>query len=142
MDETILKGVNLNSATFRRAKLFAVFIKDSVLQKADFQNAEIFNGGFENTLLRRANFDNAVLGGTETFQFCDASGATFRNATLRKPFFWKVDLTEADFTNASVFDGLNRPWSLLELLKYPYWAKLCRTKMPDGSISNRDCPEQ
>jgi hypothetical protein len=139
--ELVLTGVYLTSATFTKAKLGAVYFKDSFLSGVDFQNAQLDNGGFMYTSLVRANFDNAILEAPFTFMRSDARGATFRHARLQDVSFLRTNLTDADFTGASVFDGYNRPITLVQLLDSSS-TTLCHTTMPDSTISNRDCPTE
>lgn len=60
----------------------------------------------------------------------DLHSAKLTNAVLRHADLTRADLRGADLTDAEL---------AVSVTTFP-GVKLCRTKMPDGSINNRDCP--
>lgn len=129
LQNTILGGAKLSDANFTQANL----------QGAVLRQANLANANFEGANLSQADF--RCGGGTCTYLF----NTSFKNANLRGADFQRVgftpegevglpqvDFTEADLREAN-FEGASLKGALLDK------AKLCETRMPDGTISNRDC---
>ena len=140
---------NFNNADFSEANL-----QNAVLGGAKLKNANFSNANLKQAVLRQANLENAIFNraNLEKADFrCGAGTCTylantsFRKANLTGADFRyvgftpvgeiglpNVDFTEADLSEAN-FEGASLKGALIER------AKLCKTTMPDGKISNRDC---
>ncbi|PRD40886.1 hypothetical protein C5748_24350 [Phyllobacterium phragmitis] len=161
------KGTNLTGANLSGANLFWVDMSNATLRRANLTGAQsgpdAMNGicsDFTNADFSDAKLEKANLCGS--FYNANLNGADLRNATIfgnvmglskraaeapgveidpsttdTKPspgrFGGKIDLTGADLRGATIF-------SETKLTPHGYgFAILCRTKMPDGSTSNRNC---
>lgn len=163
------KKADLTGANLSSTKLYWVDMSGATLKRANLNGAQstpdAMNGicsQFPNADFSDANLEKAKLCGT--FYNAEFSGANLRNATLfgnvaglsskdakaqgnvetdppadiprsvtKGRFGGKIDLTGADLHGATLF-------SETKLTDGGYaFAILCRTTMPDGTTSNRDC---
>lgn len=130
LQEAIFGATQLSDANFSKANLERAILRQANLARANFEGANLSQADFSCgagtcTYLSDTNFRNANLTGAD-FQ---AVGFTPAGETgLPNVDFTGADLTRADFTYASLKGALMEK------------AKLCETIMPDGTISNRDCP--
>lgn len=139
LEEANLSKANLEGAILGAAKLSSANLSGANLRFAVLRQAELHNTVFDGADLTSAEFRCGA--GTCT----RLSGTSFRNANLTRADFRVVgftpvgeeglegvDFTGADLTEAT-FEGASLRGALMEQ------AKFCRTIMPDGSLSNRDC---
>jgi uncharacterized protein YjbI with pentapeptide repeats len=143
-----LNGVDASGALFNN-----VYIAGAEATRLDAENAKITDPtGGANTYdarLVKANFQGSELDGV-SLNHADLDGADFRNATWNAveaatASFRGADLSGfrgetpnvylADFTDAKLHGA---PFTDTNL----QWTTLCGTEMPDGKISDRDCPDK
>jgi uncharacterized protein YjbI with pentapeptide repeats len=162
------KGANLTEANLSGATLYWVDMSNANLKGANLSGAKSTTdtmaglcSNFSNAEFSGAKIVKARLCGT--FYDADFSGANLRNTTItgtvaglsaqaakaqgsvatdangypvpatKGRFGGKINLTGADLRGARLFSETKlRPQGYA-------FAILCRTKMPDGRISNRDC---
>lgn len=110
--ERDLSGMNLEGANLDRTTLFRTNLAGANLAGARLRNADV----------QAANLVGASLARVR------ASRSYFNAANLSGAVLDFADLTDASLREAILPDPI------------PPSAKLCRTIMPDGSVSNRDCP--
>ncbi|GGA87244.1 hypothetical protein GCM10011491_13650 [Brucella endophytica] len=157
------KGANLTGANLSDANLFWVNMSGATLKRANLTGAQstpdAMNGlcsDFTNADFSEAKLHKANLCGS--FYNANFTGANLRNAKIyghaqgvsdkaagqndvgpvpsdaaKGAFGGKINLTGADLRGATLFTET-------KLTRQGYrFAILCRTKMPDGKTSNRDC---
>ena len=87
---------------------------------------------FSGSTLEGASFVGSNLEGV-FFEGANLRDVDFQDANLRGASFYQADLSGSDFTDADL-ENADMEDAMLEGVIY------CRTKTPDGSVSNRDCP--
>jgi hypothetical protein len=87
--------------------------------------------------LRRAQLAK-ISGQGADFSGAQAQGASFGAACLQRANFTGANLTGAQFGKACLF-GVDLRDAIVDVSRTLRTALLCRTTMPDGSVSNRDC---
>lgn len=116
LQKSILPLTQLKLAIFREADLQDANLQKANLEEADFQNAVLTNANLEGAVLHKANL-----------RYADLRNANLKNADFKNAILTGANLSGADdgiiFFNEANFSE----------------AKFCKTKMPDGSINNRDC---
>ncbi|MBD2181215.1 pentapeptide repeat-containing protein [Planktothrix sp. FACHB-1375] len=149
-----LSNQDLSLRQFNNADFSKANLQNVVLGGAKLRNAKFSYANLKHSVLRQANLENANFDGANLSQAdfrCGAgtctylSGTSFKNANLTGANFQSVGFTpvgeiglpNVDFTGADLreanFNGASLKGALLER------AKFCKTRMPDGKISNRDC---
>jgi uncharacterized protein YjbI with pentapeptide repeats len=106
------------------------------LRNVDLSRADLSKAYLVNTDLRGANLNNANLSGAYM------NGTRLLGARLIGANFTGAELELTDFTGAILEDvELSRAYLLHALVTVEQLngARLCKTVMPDASISNRDC---
>lgn len=119
-----LGGEELSEADFSRANVRGVGFSDAILTDAMFNRARGRGADFQNAFLERTDFTRAEL-----------NGAQFYGAYLSATKFARAVLTDVDLSGIQTDGVQGRKATTREVLK----AKLCRTTLPDGKVSNRDC---
>lgn len=105
-------GATAKEANFSQAKLKKAAFSKSILEKAYFGFANLMEASLNGADLREANFNGANL-----------SKANFEDAKFKKTNLYKSNLTEAKgLTDEQLGEAI-----------------LCRTILPNGVISDRDC---
>lgn len=156
-----LKGASLQGASFRRLQLKSIDLKkpnladtdlsDVIWEQANFFGSFLGGARLNRAILKGANFENAQLQNADllgadlsnsNFTGADLDGVDIRAANLtgancqraifnsdgpRDPQFLGANFTDANLKDAEIYEEDYR-------LVY-----LCRTTMPDGTVSNRDC---
>ena len=98
-------STDLRNANLERANLSEAIFESGTLEGARLEEVVAINAVFSETNISNANLNNANLesceftGGANVLDF---SESTFVNANLQKATFIGVDLTNADFTDASM----------------------------------------
>ena len=118
---------DLSDASLMSAWLVGSRWDGSRFDRATLVNAEIGGAVMQGVSLVGATLDGANLENARIVS-ADLTGASLRDASLVDILVLSADLTDADLTGASL--------ALTDLAG----AILCRTVMPDGAISNRNCP--
>jgi uncharacterized protein YjbI with pentapeptide repeats len=109
-----LRGANMRGAILRNANL-----SDAVLTGSDLRRANVRGTELANAYLDRANLSGADLRGAKLF------GSYLKNVVLKGTRLEGIDLSQTQGLRNT--DVLNQS------------ARLCKTTLPDGKISNRDC---
>ena len=107
-----LRKANLSSTSFVEANLLRAILDGAILKEADFERANLFEANLGGVNLRHTNLREANLRKV-ILHLADLEGANL----------WYADLTGASYLSTANLRG----------------TKFCKTKMPDGSINNRDC---
>ncbi len=151
-----LSGENLALRNFNYANFYKANLENAVLGGTKLENTRFTKANLKQAVLRQADLENAVFDGanlTEADFSCGGGSCTylantsFKNANLYNANFsyvgtteWEIEtkgLPNVDFTDANLtkatFEGANIKGAKLDK------AILCKTTMPDGKISNRDC---
>jgi|GEM_PF-416352 len=165
-DFTSLKFSNLNNANLEGAKLEGVNLNDANLRSANLKNASvssdavikrntayIVKSSFKNANLTDANLTNITASGV-VFDRANLSNAVLAEADLSVSKFGKnelfnslmeADLTNADLSNSQLdranFSGARLQDANLNNANLES-AVLCKTTMPDGSISEAGCQDE
>jgi len=131
--EAYLGGANLRGATLDNVDLANVRLIGADLEGANLQTAKLQGADFTGANLKNADLENADLSAEEGIKLisADLQGANLRNANLRGANLTSANLANANLMNADLSDVTSSDYSK---------AKLCQTKMPDGEMSDRDCP--
>ena len=119
-----LGGEDLVGANFSRADVRGANFSDATLGGARFTRARANGADFGNAFLERTDFTRARL-----------KGAEFFGAYVTRVRFTGAILTDVDLRGIQTDGMAGRRAVTREVLK----AKLCRTTLPDGRVSNRDC---
>jgi hypothetical protein len=115
------KGAKLNEARFGGSDLKGANLKCADLSGAVLEAADLGGADFKGALLQHANLEDADLSGAD-FKSADLQHADLTDAKVSKAKFHFADLTDATISQ----DQKNN-------------MKLCKTTMPDGVVSKRDC---
>jgi uncharacterized protein YjbI with pentapeptide repeats len=122
-----LNGIDLTEAKLSGAKLAGAKLAGATLDKAVFAGVGLKGLNFNRVSLIEADFRLANWNLNHGANFSNGRGSgsemIFFDPPNDKP---DADFTEANLTGAIMPDA-------------PEHARLCRTKMPDGTINNRDC---
>jgi uncharacterized protein YjbI with pentapeptide repeats len=140
-----VNGANATGATIARVSFAKAEGIGFVAHDTTFDSANIFDAQ-----MRQANFADSTFKGTSLsrsrFDGADFEGATIRGAVMDVARFVGADLRRAtidggrlyfvDLTDATLRDAVidASPAALM-------WTFLCGTELPDGTTSDRDCPE-
>ena len=101
-------------------------------EAADFSGSTLEGASFVGSNLEGVFFEGANLRGVD-FKDANLRGVDFKDANLRGASFYQADLSGSDLTGADL-ENADLDDAILEGVIY------CRTKTPEGSISDRDCP--
>jgi uncharacterized protein YjbI with pentapeptide repeats len=151
LDGGRLAGVQASRAGLRTASLLAVFAPalqahTSLISNVSFFASTLTGASFTGSrILKGTSFATAELGGRSSFADTELSGvdigyANLIGGDLSRARATTTPLFLADLGNATLRgsswgrdeEGRNPPQS----------AWLCRTTMPNGTVSNRDCPRR
>lgn len=132
----------LTAASFDHASLFEVDLKKADLQNTDLSGATLsFAKGYKANF-QAANLAEAMLNDIDLTD-TNLRGASLRGADLRDAVFVLANLSEADFEQANLRDAHLRKANLTNAKHLTeaqlQVAKLCRTVLPEGTVSDRDC---
>ncbi len=127
LTQATLEGCHFNGARLDKATLVKVKAKGVVFNQARLVDAEIWNAD-----LRNANLGFAEMQGA-SFKNADLTNATLEVSKLREADFEGAILKGARFNKANLLGAKNLTKGQLSQ------ALLCKTTLPDGTISNRDC---
>lgn len=139
-----LSHANLSDADLSGAQLRGATLAGADLSRVKMSAATAYNADLSDTRLNGANLTGAKLGDAK------ASRAKLSQAVLNEASMHHIDLSGADLTDASLIDasllqanltdanllGVNLAGARLT------GAIFCRTRMPDGSVNNSNCPVQ
>ncbi len=142
LNYAILLNVDMTSANLSRAKLTntnltGVNLSGANLIRANLANADLTGANLSNVNLSGANLTNTNLTGVN-LSGMNLSGAKLTNAQLNSANLSKTDLTNTDLSGANLFRANFNDADVGSFFKANR-SKYCKTKMPDGSINNRDC---
>lgn len=115
-----LGGVDLRGANLRRVNAEGVDFSDAVLTGADLTGANLRNAELVNAYLDGARLNRARQDGAQFF------GAYVERTQFRGANLTEVDLSGIQGNHSRVQRELRR-------------ATLCRTTLPSGRVTNRDC---
>jgi uncharacterized protein YjbI with pentapeptide repeats len=157
----ILNGASLQKSSFRRlqlksidlkkAKLWQADLSDVIWEQANFAEASLGRARLNRAILRNANFENAYLESADLLgadlSDCNFSGANLDGADIRAANFTRTNCKGVIFDDDGPRDprflGANFTDANLEGARISPNAfesvYLCRTIMPDGTVSDRDC---
>jgi uncharacterized protein YjbI with pentapeptide repeats len=119
LDGVNFGGKDMNAAKLRAASLRGANLADIVLTRADLRKADLRDADLGNAYLDGADLTGADLRGASVF------GAYLKGTKLKGARLQGVDLSYVQGISAS------------QVLKSQ--AKLCKTTLPDGNVSNRNC---
>ena len=122
-------GCDLSRANLKHLDLMGVAVNHADLAGADLRGSRLFAVSFKGANLRSANLRGANL------FYANLTGANLQGANLCRASLVKAVLHKAKLKGANL-RGANL--SLAEGTDLE-GAELCNTKMPDETISNRDC---
>lgn len=108
-----LKNLTLNDSDFSFTSFHGSSLDGSDLRYTNLEGAEFDMGSIAGADLRGANLTDAYL-----------TLARVHNADMRGARLFNVDLRYAEGANTLKLEG----------------ALLCNTRLPDGTLSNQDCP--
>lgn len=115
-----LGGVDLRGANLRRVNAEGVDFSDAVLTGADLTGANLRGADLVNSYLDGARLNRAHLDRAQFF------GAYVERTQFRGANLTGADLAGIEGSHTRAVRDLRR-------------AILCRTTLPDGRVSNRDC---
>jgi uncharacterized protein YjbI with pentapeptide repeats len=152
-----LCGANLNNAKLKGAKLSEANLFKAELSGANLSNAILGNADLRNTDLSNAILSDAYLGGANliganlrnadlsysdlnrtNFSEANLSNANLSNTDLSNAWLSRADLSGANIRGAYIRVGLGVDQDRIKKIQLDQ-AKLCKTTLPDGTVSNRDC---
>jgi uncharacterized protein YjbI with pentapeptide repeats len=104
-----VSGSFLSDFKLAHADLFGAVLDSAYLVNGDFQGSNCDLASFERARIQRVVFDDASLRQTKfsgaevlaTFRECNLSGCRF-DGSLLASFFYRVEMANADFTNAQI----------------------------------------
>ena len=145
----VLDGVNISGGNLRNASLSGAHMDEGNLSSADLSNANFAGARILRTNLARANLSQANFSGADLSD-SDLNSANLRDANASGAFMDHVNLNGADLTRANLsgteLTNADLTGAILTNANLSGArdanlgsAILCRTLMPDGSQSNRDC---
>ena len=126
-----LSDANLASANLSGAVLVAADLSDAVLWEANLSGALLVDADLSGANLWSADLSGAVLGSA------DLSGASLWRATLSDAVLWDADLSGAFLDFANLSGAHNLTADQIEAVQ-----RICRTTLPDDTVSYRDCPDE
>ncbi len=149
-----LRRANLNPRS-DRSRRNPTILSRAVLRGADLSGASLHHAVLQGASLRNARLSNARLNGAIATG-ADFRGADLRRARLGRTILDRADLRNADLDNATLrhtrLERANlRGASLAGATLYGvtllgargvnlHGVRICRTVLPSGRISDRDCP--
>ncbi|MBW4444960.1 MAG: pentapeptide repeat-containing protein [Plectolyngbya sp. WJT66-NPBG17] len=122
-----LSKASLDSANLSKALLFGANLSYARLSEANLSNANLIGANLSNAGLLEANLSNANLSGV------NLSNAHLSRANLSNANLLGVNLNKASLYEANLIDVEYVTQAQLDQ------ARLCKTTLPTGEISNRDC---
>jgi uncharacterized protein YjbI with pentapeptide repeats len=143
----ILIGTDLRGADFSHANLNGANLNGANLSSADLSHAKLINANLSGTNLSGAdcsgaNFNGADLSGVN-LSHADLSETDFSHANLNGANLSSADLSDANLSDANLrradLSGAYANLGSLVNLGQLDQAILCRTTLPGGTISNRNC---
>lgn len=161
LSEAVLIEASLREATLIRTNLNGVFLHKADLREANLNEANLSEAILSKANLSKSNLSNANL--TKAFLFqANLSRATLSRADLTKAGLVSANLSNVNLSNTNlngallhwaVLEGANLDGAILDgaiLLKANLSnanlniddlknSYLCKTTMPDGTKSDRDC---
>lgn len=151
LDGGRLAGVQASRAGLPTASLLDAFapaleVQTSLISNVNFYASTLTGASFAGSrLLSGTSFLAAEIGGRASFANTELTGVDIAYATLIGDDFAKATATRtslflADLGHATLDRSRWGPSE--EGLNPPRSAWLCRTTMPNGSVSNRDCPRR
>jgi uncharacterized protein YjbI with pentapeptide repeats len=151
LDGGRLAGVEASRAGLRTASLLAVFapalqVRTSLISNVNFYGSTLTGSSFTGSrILNGTSFLTALLGGRASLAdteltrvdlaYTILTGGDLSGAKATRTSLFLADLGNATLRGSSWGrdeEGRNPPQS----------AWLCRTTMPDGTVSHRDCPRR
>ena len=132
-----LQEANLPGANLREANLLGANLREANLKEAKLSEAKLTGAD-----LKRANLRQAILRGAK-LEDASLQAANLYQANLEKANLWGANLEGANLEGAKLLDANLEKANLRgATLKEAQWkdARLCQTTLPDGTISDRDCP--
>lgn len=148
-----LQHANLYRANLQQATLQSAQLQQAFLPEANLQQANLYNANLQQAELQRANLQQAGLQ-SANFQQTNLQGANLQGAFLPEANLHHANLNQANLQGAFL-PGANLHGASLHHANLYHanlhnaigcteqqlqQAKLCQTVLPDGSISDRDCP--
>lgn len=151
LHEITVQGADLYDINLRGAYLIGANFSKSNLSSADLSDSDLNQTNFSQAILNNANFKRAFLWNA------NLEGVSLINADLRETYFWDTNLKGANLSHANLQNSypVNADLRQAKLLNTDlrganlFKAKidsdalenalLCKTIMPDGKQSNRDC---
>jgi uncharacterized protein YjbI with pentapeptide repeats len=151
MQHSSFRWLRLKYIDLRKSDLGNSDLSDVIWEEADFSEASLGRARLNRAILRGANFEKADLNSS------DLLGADFSNCNFSGANLDGADIRAADFTGANckdvIFDGdgpkdprflganftdANLEGARIDIKSLDF-VYLCRTIMPDGTVSDRDC---
>ena len=132
-----LSEANLTAVNFQEADLRSANLRNANLKGSDLRKANLSSTSFVEANLLRAILDGAILKEAD-FERANLGGVNLRHTNLREANLRKVILHLADLEGANLWYADLTGASYLSTANLR-GTKFCKTKMPDGSINNRDC---
>ena len=137
-----LEGIQLPSANLSGANLQEANLLGANLREANLKEAKLSEAKLTGADLKRANLRQAILRGAK-LEDASLQAANLYQANLEKANLWGANLEGANLEGAKLLDANLEKANLRgATLKEAQWkdARLCQTTLPDGTISDRDCP--
>lgn len=126
-------GCNLSSVSLEGQDLQGVDLRSTNLQSANLVNADLRSANLDWADLRGANLAGADLTGANLANVlldnANLQGTILNHANLKGINFRDTNFTDAIMVNAVNADHVQEKRSPI----------LCRTRLPNGILSNRDC---
>ena len=142
LQEANLPGANLREANLLRANLQEANLLRANLREANLRYAELSEADLSEADLKRADLRQANLRGAK-LEDASLQAANLYQANLEKADLWGANLEGANLEGANLLDAnlekANLRGATLKEAQLKN-ARLCQTTLPDGTISDRDCP--
>jgi BTB/POZ domain-containing protein KCTD9 len=142
LNEAHLNGAILTQANLTNANLEITNLAAAHLEGAILASASLFQANLQAANLQSSNLANATLMGAN-LEHANLEAANLYKTNLKDAVLWGANLRNARLEGANL-DGADLEAANLQgaKLQVAQWqnARLCRTILPDGSESNRDCP--
>ncbi len=116
-----LNGANLNGANLNGANLLVTNFNGANLESANFNGANLNGANLKGANLKHANFNGANLNGAD-LENANLKGANLKGANLSGTILWNVDLRHTKLNDSDLEKAF-----------------LCKTKIPNGNVSNKNC---